>query len=77
LVNDSKEDDEQTCSDGGGEELDATTMQDNIEEGLEPNLDHVITNIQDEPISFTKLVVLIIAPTTVFIISFEHVQHVI
>jgi hypothetical protein len=52
-------------------------MQDNIEEGLEPNLDHVITNIQDEPISFTKLVVLIIAPTTVFIISFEHVQHVV
>ncbi len=49
LVNDSKEDEERTCSNEiggkGGEELDATTTQDNIEEELEPNLDQVITNI--------------------------------
>ncbi len=32
---------------GGGKELQATTMQGNTEE-LEPNLDHVIDNIQVE-----------------------------
>jgi hypothetical protein len=45
LVNDSKEDEEQTCSNGGKEKLHATATKDNIEEGLEPNLDQVITNI--------------------------------
>ncbi len=43
LINDSKEDEEWTCSNeignGGGEEFDVTTMQGNIEEKLEPNLD--------------------------------------
>jgi hypothetical protein len=39
--NDSKEDEEQTCSNEiggrGGEELDEATTQDNIKEKLEPN----------------------------------------
>lgn len=63
LVNDSKEDEEQTCSNEiggkGGEELDATTTQDNIEEELEPNLDQVITNIQEEPIVSTIPIIFI------------------
>ncbi len=63
LVNDSKEDEERTCSNEiggkGGEELDATTTQDNIEEELEPNLDQVITNIQEEPIVSTIPIIFI------------------
>ncbi len=41
LINDSEEDEEQTCSyeirGGGGEELNATTTQGNIKEKLKPN----------------------------------------
>jgi len=40
-------------------------------------LDQVITNIQNEPITFTKLVVLITEPTTVTTKSFQLVQLVV
>jgi hypothetical protein len=62
-INDSEEDEKQTCSNEiggrGGEELDATTTQDNTEEELEPNLDKVINNIQDEFVVSVELIVFI------------------
>ncbi len=64
---DSKEDEEWTCSDeiggGGGEELNAIITHDNIEEELKPNLNHVIDNIQIEPILSVKTVVSIVELT--------------
>ncbi len=39
----------------GGEELDATIMQSNIEEEPEPNLEKVIDNIQVEPMCLLNL----------------------
>jgi hypothetical protein len=61
--NDSKEDEEQTCSNvirgRRVEELDATTTQDNIKEELEPNLNKVINNIQDELVVFVEPIVFI------------------
>jgi hypothetical protein len=49
-INDSKEDEEQTCSNDiggrGGEELDATSTQGSIKEELEPKMDQIIDNIQ-------------------------------
>ncbi len=63
LVNDSEEDEKWTSSNEirgrGGEELDATTTQDNIEEELEPNLDNVINNIQDELVVSVEPIVFI------------------
>ncbi len=60
-VNDLEEDGEWTCLDdirgGGGEELDATITQGNIEEELKPNLDKVIDNIQVEPVVSTELII--------------------
>jgi len=61
LVNDLEENGERTCSNEiggrGGEELDATSTQGNIEEEAEPNLDQVIDNIQIEPIKCIQPIV--------------------
>jgi hypothetical protein len=61
MVNDSKEDEKQICSNEiggkGGEELEATTMQSNIKEEPKPNLDHVIKNIQIEHVVSTERIV--------------------
>jgi len=68
-INDSKTDEDQTYSNEIGEEkkIDTIVTHDNIEEKPEPNMDQVITNIQDEPIVSTKLVVFIIKLATVAI----------
>jgi hypothetical protein len=56
---DSEEDEMRTYSNKiggrGGEELDATIMQSNIEEEPKPNLDKVINNIQVEPMCLLNL----------------------
>ncbi len=61
MVNDLEENGERTCSNEiggrGGEELDATSTQGNIEEEAEPNLDQVIDNIQIEPIKCIQHIV--------------------
>jgi hypothetical protein len=58
----------------GGEKLEATIMQHNIEEELEPNLNHVINNIQVKLVVFTELVVSIIELVVAAIKSFKLVQ---
>jgi hypothetical protein len=49
LINDSKEDEERTCSNKirsrGGKKLEATTTQGGIKEKTKPNLDQIIDNI--------------------------------
>jgi hypothetical protein len=70
-INDSKMDEDQTYSNEirgrGGKKLDTTITHDNIEEKHEPNMDQVITNIQDEPIVYAKLVVFVIKLAAVVI----------
>jgi hypothetical protein len=79
-VNDSKEDEKQTCLDeiiGGGEKkLDATATKGNNEKEHEPNLDHVIDNIQVELIVFVETVVSITKPATIATKSFQIIEHV-
>jgi hypothetical protein len=81
LVNDSKKDEEQTCSNEiggkGGEELDAIAMQGNIEEKPKPNLDHIIDNIQIELVVSVEHVISITKCVVASIKSFQHVQLVI
>ncbi len=80
-INDFEEDEERTCLDEiegrGGEELDVTATHDNIEEESEPDLDHVITNIQDELVVSIEFVVFIPKPVTIATKSFQHVQLVV
>jgi hypothetical protein len=59
-VVDLEEDEERTCLDeiegGGGEKLKTMTIQGNMEEQLEPNLDQVIGNIQVEFVEYIEFV---------------------
>jgi hypothetical protein len=52
-------------------------MQDNIEEDPKPNVDQVFTNIQNEPIMTTELVVLITKPTIAATKSFQPIQPIV
>ncbi len=80
-VNDSEEDEEWTCSNEirsrGGEKLDATTTQGDIEEEPEPNPNQVIDNIQIELVVSIEPVVSIIDSTAVVIESFQLVQPIV
>jgi len=62
---------------GGGEELDATTTQNNIKEEPKPNLDQVIDNIQIEPIVYVEHVISIIELVDVATKSFQFFQHIV
>ncbi len=77
-VNDSRVDEDWTCSDEirsrGGEKLEATTMQGSIEEEHEPNLNKVIDNIHVEPIVSIELVIFITKIVVIAIKSFQRVQ---
>ncbi len=80
-VNDSKKDEKWIClheiGGRGGKELDVIATHDNIKEEPEPNLDKVITNIQDEPVVSIEFVVFITEPSTIATKSFQRiVEHI-
>ncbi len=80
-VIDSKENEEWNCSNEmggeGGEKLKATTIQNNLEEEPKPNLDHVIDNIQVEPIQPMISIVKPNHPIVIVVESSQPIQHVV
>jgi len=61
---------------GDGEEFQATTTQDNLEEH-EPNLNQIINNTQIEPVGLRELIARAKKPIIVIIEISQHVQPII
>ncbi len=59
---------------GGGEELQGTVTQGNLEEKPEPNLDQVIDSIQVEPIESIEPIVPIVETTQLIVVAEESSQ---